>query len=296
MIGLVRLVITDSGLGGLSVCAAIERDLRASALAGRVRLTYVNAWPEEGRGYNDFPDDRERAAVFDRALTAIAEMRPDVLLIACNTLSILFGATRFSHTAPFPVEGIIDAGVGLFVESLRAAPGASIVLLGTRTTIASGAHRNALIAAGIAPGRVSAVSCHGLATAIERDVEGTRVDELLARCASEVRTVGPTGSPLLLGLCCTHYGYVARRLGAAVAGAVGRDVETLDPNGRMARDVMAALSGGPVQGAEDVPLVRVISKVALDESTRSGIAGLVGLVSPATAGALVRYHHVPDLF
>ena len=66
-----HLVVTDSGLGGLSICAALERRLRAEGRRS-VRLTYVNAWPFEGRGYNDLPDLRARAEVFDRALRRCA--------------------------------------------------------------------------------------------------------------------------------------------------------------------------------------------------------------------------------
>jgi glutamate racemase len=254
----------------------------------------VNAWPEDGRGYNDFPDDRARAEVFDRALDAIADMGPDVLIIACNTLSILFHGTRFSRSAPFPVEGIIDAGVDVFVEALRELPEAPIVLLGTKTTIRSGEHRDRLLEAGVAPGRIAAVACHGLATAIERDIDGPAAELLMAVAADDVRAALPTGSPVLLGLCCTHYGYVADRLGAAVAGAVGRPVKTLDPNVRLVETVMAGLAARG--GGGEQPVVEVVSKVALDERTRTGIGGLVRAASPATAAALRDYRHVPDLF
>jgi glutamate racemase len=298
MIDLVLLAITDSGLGGLSICAALERDLRGSRLAGHVAMAYVNAWPEESHGYNDLPDTSSRAAVFDRALARMAAMGADHLLIACNTLSILYPATRFSRSAPFPVKGIVDAGVTLFTGALRAAPDASIVLLGTRTTVASGTHRDRLVESGIAPERIAGVSCHGLATAIERDIDGPGVGELIAACAREVRGVRPPGERVFVGLCCTHYGYVAPRIGAELARALGREVVTLDPNMQMVQDVMADLGLAlvPDRAAEERPTVEVVSKVTLDERTRTGIAGLVRAVSPATADALVSYRHVPALF
>lgn len=298
MIDLVLLAVTDSGLGGLSICAALERDLRTPVPAGRVAMAYVNVWPEESRGYNDYPDAVSRAEVFDRALASIAVMRVDRLLIACNTLSIIYPATRFSRSAAFPVRGIVDAGVTLFTEALGGMPDASIVLLGTRTTVASGAHHDRLIEAGIAPERIAAVACHGLATAIERDIDGLAVGELIAACAREVQEVRPAGRQVLVGLCCTHYGYVAARIRAQLAAELGRDVVTLDPNVRMVRDVVtelgAALVPGPV--ADPRPRVEVVSKVRLGDRTRRGIAGLVGAVSPATAEALLSYRHVPNLF
>ncbi|HSP90980.1 MAG TPA: hypothetical protein VLN08_08735, partial [Vicinamibacterales bacterium] len=79
-----HIVVTDSGLGGLSICALLEQGLRAAGPARAVRLTYVNAWPFEDRGYNDLPDEHERARVFDLALSRMAQMEPDRILIACN--------------------------------------------------------------------------------------------------------------------------------------------------------------------------------------------------------------------
>jgi glutamate racemase len=215
----VHLVITDSGLGGLSICAELARRAAAPEAGSPLRLTYVNAWPEEGRGYNDLPDMAARAAGFDRALARVAALAPDRILIACNTLSIVYPATVFSRSAPLPVQGIVDTGVALFAAALAAEPSASIVLLGTRTTIDSRVHHDRLVALGIDARRVSGVSCHGLATAIERDIDGPAVDELIAKCAADARAAAPIGALVLLGLCCTHYGYVADLARAAAPRA-----------------------------------------------------------------------------
>jgi hypothetical protein len=42
--------------------------------------------------------------------------------------------------------------------------------------------------------------------------------------------------------------------------------------------------------------VELVSKVHLPEQARAGIARLIEPVSPAAAGALLSYAHVPDLF
>ena len=227
-----HLLVTDSGLGGLSVCAALERRLRQAG-GSCVRITYVNAWPFEGRGYNALPDVPARAAVFDRALARLSSWSPDRILIACNTLSIIYAHTAFSRAPAVPVDGIIDAGVGLFAESLLAEPSAGLILLGTKTTIESGVHASALVERGVDPHRLRAVPCHGLAGAIEHDPDGADVADLIASCAAGVRAAEPGGVPLYAGLCCTHYGYIADRLCAALGAALGRPVQALDPNARM---------------------------------------------------------------
>ena len=319
-----HIVITDSGLGGLSICALLEQGLRVTGRAGHVRLTYVNAWPSEDRGYNDLPDEAERARVFDAALARMAQMQPDRILIACNTLSILYPRTAFSLHPAVPVHGIVDAGVDLFVEHLASDPASSIVLLGTRTTIESGVHKARLEQRGVDPQRIAAVSCHGLAGAIERDVDGPRTAELISECAARAAAAAPPGSTLFLGLCCTHYGYVAVRLVDAVAGLTSRRVTWLDPNYRMSASLLGGAgvfqSGGSendtgvagpdatgkreewpgnrlARGPSGVTIyVELISKVVLSDAARAGISRLVEPISPATAGALLSYAHAPDLF
>ena len=94
------LVIADSGMGGLSICADIVNGLQARRSYRTVSLTYFNAWPEQDRGYNLLPDMAERIRVFDRALGAMLRFQPDRILIACNTLSALYAHTPFSKHAP----------------------------------------------------------------------------------------------------------------------------------------------------------------------------------------------------
>jgi glutamate racemase len=310
-----HIVITDSGLGGLSICAALEMGLRRAAVPGGVRLTYVNAWPFEDGGYNDLPDTGARATVFDAALARMAAMRPDRILIACNTLSILYPHTTFSRRPPVPVHGIVDAGVDLFAARLADHPDASIVLLGTKTTIESAAHVARLRERSIGAGRMAAVPCHGLAGAIERDVDGPRTAEILAECAARAAAAAPPGAMLFLGLCCTHYGYIAGRLVDAVARLTPRCVRALDPNAQLTAGLLAdpAFAGGVgpavgcgagsgagrevrAAGGPGAVSVELVSKVTLSETARAGIARLVEPVSPPTAAALLSYALIPDLF
>lgn len=295
-----HLVITDSGLGGLAICAGIELALRRRAATRPTRITFVNAWPEEGRGYNDLADMDARAAAFDRALDAIDAMAPDRLVIACNTLSIVYERTRHRRAERYPVHGIVGAGVEQFANALHQHRGAPLVLLGTRTTIASGVHARALLALGFSAERVSGSPCHGLATAIEADTIGPATERAIdACCASAVAAAG-AGTPLLAGLCCTHYGFVKDRIESALARHALRPVVALDPNAGLVLEVAAACAspsgaagGGHAHGS---PSVSVVSKVTLPDAKRRNVADLLGEISPATARALREYAHAPELF
>jgi glutamate racemase len=304
-----RVVVTDSGLGGLAICAALEKNLREAGPSRRVRLTYVNAWPFEGRGYNDLPDAAARAEVFNRALLSMNAMHPDRIVIACNTLSILYPETAFSRSPPVAVHGIVDAGVDLFAERLNDDPASSIVLTGTKTTIESGVHRDRLVRRGIDPARIAAVPCHGLAGAIEKDIDGVAVAEFIDVCASRAAAAAPPGVQLFVGLCCTHYGYVADRIVDALARKTGRRVRALDPNLRLVGRLIAedrCFEGTPGRepgagaaspgGSRGEVTVELISKVELDETARRAVARLIEPVSAVTARALLFYARVPDLF
>jgi len=292
----IHLLITDSGLGGLGICAGIEHALRTSGAPAGVRLTYFNAWPEEGVGYNSMPDAAARVACFDRALDRMAAARPDRIVIACNTLSVLYGQTAFARNRRLPVTGIIDQGLDLFSRALAAAPSSRIALFGTRITIASGIHRDGLIARGISPGRIAAAGSHGLAGAIEKDMTSGDVDRLITEGVAQIAFAGRGRGAVFAGLCCTHFGYVADRFRAALQAHTGQPVRVLDPNQGLVDRVVQELESPVDAGPASPPVVSVISKVRLDERARAGIARLVADVSPATAAALSSYSHVPDLF
>lgn len=289
-----HLVVTDSGLGGLSVCAYLDAMLRASDGSYDLQITFVNAWPEAGQGYNDLADVAARARAFDRVLSRIGDMHPDLLLIACNTLSIVYENTEFRRAPSFPVHGIVDVGVDLFSHSLLASAESSIVLMGTRTTIESGVHRAALVERGISPERIASAACHGLATAIERGPASEVTLRLVDTCAADAAGRSRPGEPLYIGLCCTHYGMIGEQIAAAVGRHAGRRAVPLDPNAGLAREIVPQLvhNGAAVKHVE----IKVISKVALTAGQQNGVGDLLERISPATADALRGYTHVPELF
>jgi glutamate racemase len=287
----VHLIITDSGLGGLTICAAIARHSVEAAAA--MRITYVNAWPEAGTGYNDLPDIHARASAFDRVLHAIAGFSPDEVLIACNTLSVVYERTEVRKHPPVRIRGIIGAGVDLFEEHLAERPRSSILLLGTRTTIESGEHQHRLVQKGISAERIASVSCHGLAAAIERGPDSAATAALIEDCATRAGEVMVRGEPSYVGLCCTHYVLVSDAISETLARKTGRPVLPLDPNTRMIREVVSEI---PSAGTRGDVFVEVISKVALEPSSREAMSTRLEPISPETAAALRGYTLVPDLF
>jgi len=289
-----RIVVTDSGLGGLSICAGLEGRLRDAAAGRAVRLIYVNAWPDAGGGYNDVPDPAARAAVLDKALAAMTAFGPGLVVIACNTLSVLYERTAFSRNPAVPVAGIIEDGVDLFAEALAQHPGAKLVLFGTRTTIESGEHIRRLVRRGIDVGRLRAVSSHGLAAAIDKDPDSPALPGLVEECVARALADGMVVGTLLAGLCCSHYALIAGMFRSALERRTGTAVEVLDPNARLVERLTSGLSAR--RAAEADIEVEVVSKVELSQTQRRAVARRIELLSPRTARALLEYRRVPDLF
>ncbi len=289
------LLIADSGMGGLSICADIVCGLQAKGGLRSASLTYFNAWPEQDRGYNLLPGMAERIRVFDRALSAMLRFGPDRILIACNTLSALYPDTPFSRRAPVPVTDIIGFGVDLMHAYLSARAESRVILLGTPTTIEAGTHRARLAERGIDPGRIVCQPCDRLAGEIEKAPEGAAVRAMIEDYVGQAAgNVADRRLPVAAALCCTHYGYSRRLFEEALRARFECPVEILDPNRAMSEGVLAEI---PARGGEEVRIdLQVVSRIAWSGEKIGAIARLLEAASPLTADALRRYRHDPDLF
>src|SRR5687767_12596987 len=117
-----HILITDSGVGGLSVCAYAERLVRTRGFKEPVRLTFANAAPENDYGYNSMPSREVKLQTFDRFLRNVTERyAPDFIYVACNTLSVL---------RP-DLKGIVETGAELLLRELEADPRAAAIIFGT---------------------------------------------------------------------------------------------------------------------------------------------------------------------
>ena len=150
-----HILITDSGVGGLSVCAYAERFLRTHHNGEAINLTYVNASPENDFGYNSMGSRREKLEYFNRFLDIIFDTySPDSIYIACNTLSVLFPDTQFSKEKRIPVQGIVETGVNRLLRDISRSPRSLVAIFGTPTTIEEKAYSRLLQQRGIDETRV----------------------------------------------------------------------------------------------------------------------------------------------
>lgn len=292
----VTIVVTDSGLGGLSVVADLAARFPESGIARSARVVFVNALLDDAIGYNDLKDEVDRIRVFDAALAAMERSyRPDLVLVACNTLSVFYEKTEHARKGTTETVSIVPMGTNLIEQALRETPDATAMIFATKGTIDSGAHRRLLLGKGIPDSRIVGQACPKLTGAIER---GAHSEETAGRIRGFVEeAIGrlpEKKGPLVVSLNCTHFGY-ARPLWEEAFEQLGYPaVKVLDPNPLMTDLVLS--EGAPRRYPETKVTVEVVSKTPITPEVRTALAALLRTTSPATADALEHWTHAPDLF
>jgi glutamate racemase len=293
----ITIVVTDSGLGGLSVVAELEHQLRASGGFSHVTLVFANALPDVDRTYNGMATRHEQVDVFNRALDGmIRGFRPDVILVACNTLSTLIPDTQVWRTGRVPVVGIIEAGVEAIDARLRADASALALVLGTPITIRSAAHREGLAARGVARARVHEQACPNLESEIQNEPDSDLTRGYIEAYADDAARAlsGRAHGAIVAALCCSHYGYSEAVFRDVLRQQFGPHVVVVNPNTELTRSFMARVRRGVFRSTGTT--VRVVSRALLTEQEREAIARTVARQSVKTAAALKAYERKRDLF
>ncbi|MCJ7753233.1 MAG: hypothetical protein MUP13_01575 [Thermoanaerobaculales bacterium] len=293
-----HLLITDSGVGGLSVCAFAEEFLRTHGTGESVRLTYVNASPENDFGYNSMASRREKLDNFDRFLHIVAKRySPDLIYVACNTLSVLMADTDFAKNTTLPMRGIVETGVNLLVRDLREFPDSTVAIFGTETTIKEQTYSDLLKMNGIDEGRIVAQACPSLADTISEDLHGldaqTKINEYVAEAVR--KSLLPTTHHLTY-LACTHYGYRKDFFAAAFAEH-GFRTQIVNPNEIVVEDLFVSSGRHEIiSGRESFVEVEFVTRYRIPETALETISFFLGGIAPKTIQAFTNFTYLPELF
>lgn len=289
------ILVTDSGLGGLSVFNEIANRLVKRSPWQTVKLVYFNAWPAPHRGYNHFDTTEKRTSIFNNALNAMTKFDPDEILIACNTLSVIYPLTHFSKSSGVKVEGIVDHGVQMVHQNLIAEPESVALILGTPTTINARTHEKELVRLGISAGRIINIACTNLAGWIEREPFSKTVNTMITEFVQEAATkLDHFSGNAYAALCCTHFGYRQELFEQAFADLVEAKVAILNPNIKMARQSVPPFDDG--RSFSPQIDMQIISKAEWSAEQIGAYEKLLPDISDATRQALNLYKHEPNLF
>lgn len=292
----ITIVITDSGLGGLSVVADAAEKFAKHPVYENVNLVFVNALFSDQYGYNGLQTREEQLKVFSSALQSMQDRyAPDVILVACNTLSVLIPETDFANTSDVPVVGIVEDGAEQIAQQLRGKPSARNIIFATQTTVDDGAHTSLLLGQGFSNEQIVAQSCPQLTLHIEQGFDSEYTEMLIDAYVDEALSrLGEINGPLYVSFNCTHFGY---SLDAWKLAFDSRGVEVaayLDPNKKMI-DFMIPVSLQRRFPASEIQ-VKVVSMIDIPADRQDSIGRWLDGVSPLTGDALRRYELKPDLF
>ena len=289
------IVVTDSGLGGLSVVADLENQLRTKNRFGKINVIFFNSLADSNFGYNAMSTPEKKVEVFDSALKSMVELyNPDMILIACNTLSVVYEQTRFARESKIEVFGIIDLGVEMILEEVNKSDD-TILLLGTPTTINSLSYHKKLVMNGINEESIINQPCLLLETEIQRNPESKAVEAMISQFLSEakVKELG-NSSKIAAALCCTHYGYSENIFRESMRNIFKKDYAIINPNKKMVEFAIKKLATQK-NSFSDIS-VTIVSQVKLKTTEINCIANILRCISPISASALENYLYNDSLF
>jgi glutamate racemase len=262
-----KICITDSGFGGLTVCADLVQILQKQNKGAEI--IYFNACYADDLGYNSMPDREAKIKMFDRVLWGIKDYcAPDEILVACNTLSTLIKGTIFGEKNIIPVKSIIDVGIALIQKTLSNKD--SITIFGSETTIKGNTYLDRLQALDWRKSQIAQIACPGLQTAISnQDQVETKVEHFVKKANKQ--------SWFLLG--CTHYG---------IRSDAFKHSKILNPNLEMAK-----LASEEIQEQGKITM-HMVSRYQMPAQEKTTWLAL--LEEPRTLEMLRNYKTIKNLF
>jgi glutamate racemase len=260
------ILVFDSGLGGLTVF----REVAKARPDARFVYTADDAFFPYGRQ----DEGKLTTRVLDVMEALIAEHRPDLVVIACNTAStIVLPALREKFKGPF--VGTVPA-----IKPACASSNSKLVtVLGTEATIKR-EYTRALIRDYAQGCAVTLVGSPRLAELAEAELKGELVgdDDVAAELAPcFVEADGRQTDTVVLA--CTHYPLLLRRFEQLAPWPVN----FIDPAPAIARRVVDLL-GPPAPGAASLPARAVFTSGRLPAPTLAAALGRFGLAETASTG------------
>lgn len=226
--GAKRVLVFDSGVGGLSVFDAIA----ASGHALEIDYLADNAWLPYG-----LKSDAELRARVPALLARIVEQwAPDIVVVACNTAStIALEHVRAALAAP--VVGVVPP-----IKPAATLTRTSVIgLLATPATVRRD-YTNDLISQFAGDKRVIRFGSAALVQAAEQKLRGERPDPAAVAEAIEGLFGAPGGAEMdVVALACTHFPLLTAELSAAAP----RPCVWLDSGEAIARRVAHVLIAAP---------------------------------------------------
>jgi glutamate racemase len=247
--------VFDSGVGGLTVLAALLRGIPAANylyFGDTARLPYGS---------------KSAATVAHYAVGAVQHLQAqgaDLLVIACNTATAL-AFDEIRAASDVGVIGVVDPGAD---AASKASKNREVVVIGTDATISSHAYRRALDARQIA---VTEKACPLFVPLVEEGWTDHPVTEQVARIYLDEAFSGQARNADVLVLGCTHYPLLKpllRRVAPAHVAIVDSAESTAHEVARQLQIQPLGSSAGPER--RSVPRLRFFATDSAEKFKKMG--------------------------
>jgi len=293
-----HLVITDSGLGGLSVCAKLVSLLKENSIPGNtkfpfeyLKITYINAAPSNTFGYNSIQNNSEKILMFKKFISNTKKIfNPNYIFVACGTLSVLLNELQHKENCSCKIEGIIPIGEKILLENLNQNPEANVIIFGTPTTISSKVFQNLLYDNGISKERIFTQSCPKLANKISNDKNGLKVSREIHNFVKKSLIKLPSNqkTPLIAFLACTHYAFRENFFYNSFKLEGQKDFRVLNPNISSAKNLRNLIWADlqPYKFKSMEISIEFVSTYSIPKREENTLSKLLYVTSPETVMAL----------
>jgi glutamate racemase len=233
---------------------------------------------------------KKQVEIFNRVLVSIKnKYNPDIIAIACNTLSVVYYQTNFYKNDKTKVLDIINIGKSIISQVQNQ----TIIEVAMPTTINSKVYDEQT------KNRIAVPSDVMLPDAIENaylDKINKMINKIFVVAKYKLNEKAIPNKDLSLFLGCTHFPLIKSRF-MDVAKKAGLDIQNvLDPNKAFAQWAFKeSLFIEDIPKTQDIS-TQVISRMPLKETEVSNVALLIRKTSYELAGALKNYSLDKELF
>lgn len=226
-----RILVFDSGLGGLTVLSEL--------VVALPRAAYAYAADDAAFPYGALDDQRLAARVVAVMERLVERTSPDLVVIACNTAStIALPALRARFALPF--VGTVPA----IKPAVKASRSGLVTVLATPGTVRR-EHTRAMVDAFAQGAEVTLVGSPNLAAIAEAELRGSPVDDAVIAAEIAPCFVETDGRRTdAVALACTHFPLLTHRFEALAPWPIA----WIDPAPAIARRVVALVGNQPEGG------------------------------------------------
>jgi len=285
-----KVIFTDSGLGGLSIMADFVKLADLNGL--NVDSIFFNAQHSRDWGYKKM-DSKTQVQVFNKALQSMQDIyNPDIIAIACNTLSVVYLESDFYKQAGTTILDIIKTGKSLIKHS----DCRNIIEVAMPTTVESGVYSDK------SKEIIGIASDTTLPDAIE-NADYQKIDLILkdifkqARFEMTKKNLQNSNAALFLG--CTHFPVIKDKFIDFAENEGINICSLLNPNEKFSQQVLEEAILRSKTGTSDYKpqnYVKVVSRLEFKDSEITNFSNLIKTRSAETADALKNYEYKPELF